>query len=308
MVATARGLLLDDDRRVRLARRRVEGDGAVAHGHGGRLRRRGDDEEGEHRQEAEARGAGHVAKLAEREGPPELFLCPVPKGVRPLTRPAVARRPPRPAASRPVHSRCPYLAEEDTATRTAVRRFPMDQNGGGRAGGDAGAAPLRVAIIGAGPSGFYAAAQLLAVAEPEFAVDLFDRLPTPFLGLRAGVAPDHPSSGGLPLHGPPSALSLLRSRRAGDRRQPGGPARALPRGPLRGRDLDRQAPRDPGSFGPRPSVRQQCTHFLVTGCVKILKPSANTPKRFRCEQANYLIHFIHELFARLLAVPPRIEQ
>ena len=32
--------------------------------------------------------------------------------------------------------------------------------------------PLRVAIIGAGPSGFYAAAQLLGVSEPEFAVDL----------------------------------------------------------------------------------------------------------------------------------------
>lgn len=50
----------------------------------------------------------------------------------------------------------------------------------------------RVAIIGAGPSGFYAAAQLLGVAEPEFSVDLFDRLPTPFGLVRAGVAPDHP--------------------------------------------------------------------------------------------------------------------
>ncbi|MCW3010967.1 MAG: FAD-dependent pyridine nucleotide-disulfide oxidoreductase [Solirubrobacterales bacterium] len=52
--------------------------------------------------------------------------------------------------------------------------------------------PLRVAIVGAGPSGFYAAAQLLAVAEPEFSVDLFDRLPTPYGLVRAGVAPDHP--------------------------------------------------------------------------------------------------------------------
>src|ERR1700739_2226165 len=53
-------------------------------------------------------------------------------------------------------------------------------------------APLRVAIIGAGPSGFYAAGQLLAVAEPEFAVDLYDRLPTPYGLVRSGVAPDHP--------------------------------------------------------------------------------------------------------------------
>jgi ferredoxin/flavodoxin---NADP+ reductase len=52
--------------------------------------------------------------------------------------------------------------------------------------------PLRVAIIGAGPSGFYAAGQLLAVAEPQFAVDLYDRLPTPYGLVRSGVAPDHP--------------------------------------------------------------------------------------------------------------------
>jgi ferredoxin--NADP+ reductase len=52
--------------------------------------------------------------------------------------------------------------------------------------------PLRVAIIGAGPSGFYAAGQLLAVADPQFAVDLYDRLPTPYGLVRSGVAPDHP--------------------------------------------------------------------------------------------------------------------
>ena len=52
--------------------------------------------------------------------------------------------------------------------------------------------PLRVAIIGAGPSGFYAAGQLLAVDEPQFAVDLYDRLPTPYGLVRSGVAPDHP--------------------------------------------------------------------------------------------------------------------
>ena len=52
---------------------------------------------------------------------------------------------------------------------------------------------MRAAIIGAGPSGFYAAAQLLASADPEFEVDLYDRLPTPFGLVRAGVAPDHPN-------------------------------------------------------------------------------------------------------------------
>jgi ferredoxin--NADP+ reductase len=47
----------------------------------------------------------------------------------------------------------------------------------------------RVAIIGAGPAGFYAADQLLKVG---FEVDLYDMLPTPFGLVRAGVAPDHP--------------------------------------------------------------------------------------------------------------------
>src|SRR5213592_2759118 len=51
---------------------------------------------------------------------------------------------------------------------------------------------LRAAIVGAGPSGFYAAGQLLAVDEPQFAVDLYDRLPTPYGLIRSGVAPDHP--------------------------------------------------------------------------------------------------------------------
>jgi ferredoxin/flavodoxin---NADP+ reductase len=52
--------------------------------------------------------------------------------------------------------------------------------------------PVRAAIIGAGPSGFYAAGQLLSVDEPQFAVDLYDRLPTPYGLVRSGVAPDHP--------------------------------------------------------------------------------------------------------------------
>jgi ferredoxin--NADP+ reductase len=51
--------------------------------------------------------------------------------------------------------------------------------------------PLRVAIVGAGPAGFYAAGHLLASDLP-VEVDLFDRLPTPFGLVRAGVAPDHP--------------------------------------------------------------------------------------------------------------------
>lgn len=50
--------------------------------------------------------------------------------------------------------------------------------------------PLRVAIVGTGPSGFYAAEHLLK-RESAVAIDLFDRLPTPFGLVRGGVAPDH---------------------------------------------------------------------------------------------------------------------
>ena len=52
--------------------------------------------------------------------------------------------------------------------------------------------PLRVAIVGSGPAGFYAAEHLLRCEELDFAVDVLDRLPTPFGLVRAGVAPDHP--------------------------------------------------------------------------------------------------------------------
>lgn len=50
--------------------------------------------------------------------------------------------------------------------------------------------PLRVAIVGSGPSAFYAAEHLLK-REPAVEIDLFDRLPTPFGLVRGGVAPDH---------------------------------------------------------------------------------------------------------------------
>jgi len=50
--------------------------------------------------------------------------------------------------------------------------------------------PLRVAVVGAGPAGFYATEALLKARE-DVSVDLFDRLPTPYGLVRFGVAPDH---------------------------------------------------------------------------------------------------------------------
>ncbi|WP_448642443.1 FAD-dependent oxidoreductase [Geodermatophilus sp. URMC 63] len=52
--------------------------------------------------------------------------------------------------------------------------------------------PLRVAVVGAGPAGIYAAEALTGRAPVPIAVDLIDRLPTPFGLVRHGIAPDHP--------------------------------------------------------------------------------------------------------------------
>jgi ferredoxin/flavodoxin---NADP+ reductase len=51
--------------------------------------------------------------------------------------------------------------------------------------------PVRVAIVGSGPAGFYAAGALLDAEEP-VEVDMIERLPTPWGLVRLGVAPDHP--------------------------------------------------------------------------------------------------------------------
>ncbi|MEN4451252.1 FAD-dependent oxidoreductase [Mycobacterium sp. SM3041] len=54
--------------------------------------------------------------------------------------------------------------------------------------------PLRVAVIGAGPAGLYAAEHLLTQVGLNAEVTVFDRLPTPWGLVRAGVAPDHQST------------------------------------------------------------------------------------------------------------------
>ncbi len=56
--------------------------------------------------------------------------------------------------------------------------------------------PFHVAIVGSGPSGFFAAASLLKAADAsediDVAVDMIEMLPTPWGLVRSGVAPDHP--------------------------------------------------------------------------------------------------------------------
>jgi ferredoxin/flavodoxin---NADP+ reductase len=60
-------------------------------------------------------------------------------------------------------------------------------------GGGNSEQPLRIAVVGSGPAGFYAAAALLASEEPRVQVDMIERLPTPWGLVRLGVAPDHPN-------------------------------------------------------------------------------------------------------------------
>lgn len=51
--------------------------------------------------------------------------------------------------------------------------------------------PLRIAVIGSGPAGLYAVQHLLDQTEIEVAIDIFERLPTPWGLIRSGIAPDH---------------------------------------------------------------------------------------------------------------------
>jgi ferredoxin--NADP+ reductase len=52
--------------------------------------------------------------------------------------------------------------------------------------------PIRIAVVGSGPAGFYAAGHLLKDPQGRFEVDMLERLPTPWGLVRSGVAPDHP--------------------------------------------------------------------------------------------------------------------
>ena len=52
----------------------------------------------------------------------------------------------------------------------------------------------KVAIVGAGPAGYFAAQALqnLQTDDLQFSIDMIERLPTPWGLVRSGVAPDHP--------------------------------------------------------------------------------------------------------------------
>src|SRR5215210_811168 len=89
--------------------------------------------------------------------------------------------PARAAAVTASRSRTAKTPAAAAATSTSAPHLPpMNQD-----------RPLRVAVVGSGPAGFYAAERLLSDDLP-VAVDLIERLPTPWGLVRLGVAPDHP--------------------------------------------------------------------------------------------------------------------
>lgn len=68
--------------------------------------------------------------------------------------------------------------------------------------------PLRIAVVGSGPAGFYAAYRLLGKLG-DAVVDMYEKLPVPFGLSRYGVAPDHPEVKVSAANRPPiSALSM----------------------------------------------------------------------------------------------------
>lgn len=82
--------------------------------------------------------------------------------------------------------------------------------------------PIKVAVIGSGPSGFYTASRLLQLLPADsplggrLSVDMYERLPTPYGLSRYGVAPDHPEV----KVSSPSAAHCLRPKGGRERRPP----------------------------------------------------------------------------------------
>lgn len=83
-------------------------------------------------------------------------------------------------------------------------------------------APRRLAIVGSGPAGFYAAARVMSRCQVA-KIDMYEALPVPFGLVRYGVAPDHPEvKAGVPSHTSMRTPADSQSRTAslGSRRLP----------------------------------------------------------------------------------------
>lgn len=91
-----------------------------------------------------------------------------------------------PASIRPIHA-----AATAAVARGSLRAAPRATHFLRNAYSTASTKPMRLAIIGSGPAGFYAAHRLMKQL-PDALVDMYEKLPVPYGLVRFGVAPDHP--------------------------------------------------------------------------------------------------------------------
>lgn len=77
------------------------------------------------------------------------------------------------------------------ASRYAYSTFKHEDHAFDTGAAHANGRPLRLAVIGSGPAGFYASLRVMQKLD-DARVDMYERLPTPFGLVRYGVAPDHP--------------------------------------------------------------------------------------------------------------------
>ena len=97
-----------------------------------------------------------------------------------------------PASGATFASAADAAAAEKAAKRAARRaKAGAPTEAGAADEGDVSAVPLKVAVVGSGPAGFYTTKYLLKDF-PGAEVDVIERLPQPFGLVRSGVAPDHP--------------------------------------------------------------------------------------------------------------------
>ena len=121
---------------------------------------------------------------------------------------------------------------------------------------------LRVAVVGAGPAGYYSALDLFGHDEYDVHVDMFDRIPTPYGLVRYGVAPDHAKIKSVikvyerGVEAARRSFPAVRQRRAGHRhlrgRSPGTISRGHPHLRRPGRPQARRARRGPAWHLRRP--------------------------------------------------------
>ncbi|PGH23499.1 hypothetical protein AJ80_02453 [Polytolypa hystricis UAMH7299] len=83
------------------------------------------------------------------------------------------------------------LKSQRTTTLSSISRAPPRRFYSSSSNVANQSRPFRVAVVGSGPAGFYAAYRLMQKVENAF-VDMYEQLPVPFGLVRYGVAPDHP--------------------------------------------------------------------------------------------------------------------